>query len=185
LEISLKRSFQILSGSKERSCQLIEAITRQNFCGDTLNIFGREDENFQWSRVYSYYSSYSSQKEVIWTSEIARAGCVHEFFYSKELVSFCTEKYMPSQQMIHLHDHSPFSLLPQVFHKTPKLPNPTLTFKGEHCRDFLKKYDNDLDILPEFLENLTTIPKDITRLQVNFFKNPFREIAWLFTIIMG
>jgi hypothetical protein len=66
-----------------------------------------------------------------------------------------------------------------------KLHELTLTFKGEDCRDFLKKHDNGMDLLPEFLENPMAIPKDITRLQVNLFKNPFREIAWLFTRVTG
>jgi hypothetical protein len=43
-----------------------------------------------------------------------------------------------------------------------KLPEPTLTFKGEDCRDFLKKHDNGLDILLEFLDNPMAIPEDIT-----------------------
>jgi hypothetical protein len=117
--------------------------------------FWTRGHNFQWSRAYSYYSSPSAQKEVIWTSEIARAGCVPEVFDCKELVSWCAEKYIPSQQMIQLQDHSPIILSPQVFRKMLKLPEPTLTFKGEDCRDFLKKHDNGLDILPEFLENPT------------------------------
>jgi len=54
-----------------------------------------------------------------------------------------------------------------------------LTFKGEDCREFLKKHENGLDLLPEFLENPTVIPEDITRLQVSSFKNPFQEIVWL------
>jgi hypothetical protein len=54
-----------------------------------------------------------------------------------------------------------------------------LTFKGEDCREFLKKHENGLDLLPEFLENPTVIPEDITRLQVSSFKNPFQEIFWL------
>jgi hypothetical protein len=62
-----------------------------------------------------------------------------------------------------------------------KLLEPTLTFKGEDCRNFLKNHNNDLYLLPKFLENPMTISKDITRLQVNSFKNPFWEIAWLFT----
>jgi hypothetical protein len=45
-----------------------------------------------------------------------------------------------------------------------RLPEPTLTFKGEDCRELLKKHDNGLDLLPEFLENPAVIPKDITRL---------------------
>jgi hypothetical protein len=39
------------------------------------------------------------------------------------------------------------------------------------------------DLLPEFLEDSTTVPEDITKLQVSSFRNPFREIAWLFTRI--
>jgi hypothetical protein len=66
-----------------------------------------------------------------------------------------------------------------------KLPELTLTFKGEDCKDFLKKHDNSLDLFPEFLENPMTIPEDITKLQVNSFKNTFQEIAWLFTKVTG
>jgi hypothetical protein len=64
-----------------------------------------------------------------------------------------------------------------------RLPEPTLTFKGEDCREFLKNNENGLDLLPKFLENPTVIPEDITRLQVGSFKNTFREIAWIFTRI--
>jgi hypothetical protein len=142
-----------------------------------LNIFGREDRNFQWSRAYSYYSSPSAQKEVIWTSIIAHAGCVPKVFDCKELVSWCAKKYIPIQRMIQLQNHSLIVLLPQVFRKRLKLQEPILTFKGEDCRELFKKHDNSLDILPEFLENLVTIPEDITRLQVGLFKNPFREIT--------
>jgi hypothetical protein len=135
------------------------AASRQQFCGDTLNIFGREDQSFQWSRAYSYYSSPSAQKEIIWTSGIVHAGCVPEVFDCKELVTWCAERYIPSQWIIQLWDHSPVSLSPQVFRKMLRLPEPTLTFKGEDCREFLKKHDNGLDLLPEFLENPTSSPR--------------------------
>jgi hypothetical protein len=138
--------------------------TRQHFCGDTLNIFGCEDQTFQCSRAYSYYSSPPAKKEVIWTSRIVRAGCVPEVFDCKELVAWCIEKYVPSQQIIQLQAHSPISLSPQVFWKMLKLPKPTLTFKGEDCNDFLERHDNGLDLLPKFLENPATIPEDITEI---------------------
>jgi hypothetical protein len=54
-----------------------------------------------------------------------------------------------------------------------KLPEPTLTFKGEDYRYFLKKHNNVLDLLPEYLENPMTTPEDITRIQFDSFKNPF------------
>jgi hypothetical protein len=49
----------------------------------------------------------------------------------------------------------------------------------------LKKHNNGLNLLPEYLENDASVPEDITRIQVNSFKNPFREIAWLFTRLTG
>jgi hypothetical protein len=69
--------------------------TRQHFCGDTLNIFEREDQNFQWLRAYRYYSSPpTAQKDgnVIWTSGIARVGCVPEVFNCKEIVAWSVDK---------------------------------------------------------------------------------------------
>jgi hypothetical protein len=174
----------MLSGAKECFRKLMVA-TQQQFCGDTLKIFGHEDHIFQWSRAYSYYSSPYAQKEVIWTFGIARPGCLPKFFYYKNLVTWCIERYIPSQRIIQLQDHSPVSLLPQLFHKMLRLPKPTLTFKGEDCSEFLKKRDNGLEILPEFLKKTVVVPKDITRLQVISFKNPFWEIAWIFTRIIG
>jgi hypothetical protein len=47
-----------------------------------------------------------------------------------------------------------------------RLPEPMLTFKGEYCREFLKNHDNGFNLLPEFLENPTTVSKDITILKV-------------------
>jgi hypothetical protein len=101
------------------------------------------------------------------------------------LVSWCAKKYIPIQWIIQLQDHSLVFLSPQVFCKMLKLPKPTLTFKGKDCRDFMKKHNNILDLLPDFLENPTDIPEDITRLQVNSFKNPFQEIDWLFSRVTG
>jgi hypothetical protein len=84
----------------------------------------------------------SAQNEVIWTSRIALAGCVPEVFDCKEVVSWCAERYISSQIIIPLWDHSLVSLSPQVFHKMLRLSKPTLTFRGEDCKEFLKKHDN-------------------------------------------
>jgi hypothetical protein len=129
-----------------------------------LNIFGREDQSFQWSKAYSYYSSPSVEKEVIWTYGITRTGCVSKVFDCKELVAWCVERYIPSQRIIQLWDHSPIYLSPQIFRKMLRLPEPTLTFKGQDCKELLKKHENGLDLSLEFLEKPTTVLEDITRL---------------------
>jgi hypothetical protein len=64
-----------------------------------------------------------------------------------------------------------------------RLSEPTLAFRGKDCKQLLEKHDNTLDILVEFLEDPTTFPEDITKFQVSSFRNPFWEIAWLFTRI--
>jgi hypothetical protein len=101
------------------------------------------------------------------------------------VLSWCTEKYISSQRIISLRDHSLVSLSTQVFHKMLRLLEPTLTFRGEDYKKFLKNHDNGLDLLPEFLEDSTSFPEYITGLQVSSFRNPFREIACLFTRITG
>ena len=65
-------------------------------------MFTQEDKRFQWSMAYFYYSSCSAQNEVIWTSGIARACCIPEVFDYKEVVSWCTEKYIPKKIIIPL-----------------------------------------------------------------------------------
>jgi hypothetical protein len=61
-----------------------------------------------------------------------------------------------------------------------KLLEPTLTFKGEDSKQFLRKHNNGLELFPEFLEYPMVVPKYITIFQVSSFRNPYREIAWLF-----
>ena len=151
----------------------MEKSNREQFCGDTLNIFSREDQNFHWSRENLYYSSPPAQKDVIWASGIAHAGCVHEVFYCKEIIAWCVEKYVPNQRIIQLQDHSPISLSPEVFCKMLNLLEPTLSFKGEDFREFLNKYNNGLDLLLEYLENPASFPTDITKIQVESLKNPY------------
>jgi hypothetical protein len=180
--IPSKCSFQASSGANRRSHKLM-APTRQQFCGDTTNIFGCEDQNFQWSRAYSYYSSPSGQNKIIWTSGISHVGCVPEVFDYKELVSWCADKYISGQRIIQLRDHSSVSLSPPVFRQMLRLPEPTLMFRGEDSKKILRKHNNSVDLLPKFLEDPMAVPEDITNLQASSFRNPFREIAWLFTRI--
>jgi hypothetical protein len=68
--------------------ELFNCGTTLLFSGYTINILGGEDQNSQWCKAYSYYSSPSTQNEVIWTSGIARAACVPEVFACKEGVSW-------------------------------------------------------------------------------------------------
>jgi hypothetical protein len=54
-----------------------------------------------------------------------------------------------------------------------KFLEPTLTFKGGDCREFLKKCNNGLDLLTKYLENPAFVLADIIRILVESLKNPY------------
>jgi hypothetical protein len=150
-----------------------------------VNTFGSEDQNFDWSRAFSYYSIPTAENQVIWTFRIAHAGHVPEVFDCKDLVSWCANKFIAEKRIIPLHDGSSVSLSPQVFRQMLKLFEPTLTFKGEDCKQFLAKDNNGLDLLPHFLERPNFVSEDITNMQVSSFRNPFQKNVGMFIRITG
>jgi hypothetical protein len=98
---------------------------REHLCGDTLNLFGREDQRFQWSRSYWYYSSLplpERNENIVWTSGITSTGCVPEVFDSREIVSWCVDKYEQNQRVIQLQGESPCFLVTISFQKDVKAP---------------------------------------------------------------
>jgi hypothetical protein len=103
-------------------------------------------------------------------------------FDFKELVSWCIDKFDKNQRIIQLQGESPISLAPSVFKRMLRLPEPTMTFKGDEAKDFLKERNGGLELLQEYLEDPTMIPEDLSSIQVSLLKNPYREMAWLFSL---
>jgi hypothetical protein len=66
-----------------------------------------------------------------------------------------------------------------------KLLELNLVYKGEEARNFLKRKNNGIKLLQEYLHDPASMPKDISRIQVSSLKNPYKEISWLFTRIVG
>jgi hypothetical protein len=48
----------------------------------------------------------------------------------------------------------------------------------------LKGENGGLEILQEYLEDLTTIPEDLTTIQVNSLRYPYREMTWIFARVV-
>ena len=66
-----------------------------------------------------------------------------------------------------------------------KFPEPNPVYKGEEARNFLKRKNNGLEILQEYLHDPTIMPEDISIIMVSSLKNTYKKIAWLFTRIVG
>jgi hypothetical protein len=87
---------------------------------------------------------------------ISLAGCVPEVFDSKELVSWCIDKFDKNQRIIQLQGESPISLAPSVFKKMLRLPEMTMTFKGDEAKYFLKERNGGWELLQQYLEDPTS-----------------------------
>jgi hypothetical protein len=150
-------------------------IRKQSFCGDNLNLFNREDQNYHWSCSYWYYSNlFSKEKNRVWTSEIVLAGCVPEVFECKDIVTWCIEKFIQNRRVVAFQNSSPISLAPSIFIEILKFPDPNLFYKGEEARNFLKIKNNRIDILQEYLHDPALMPEDISIIQVSSLKNPYK-----------
>ena len=87
--------------------------------------------------------------------------------------------------MIQLQGESHVSLSLLVFKRMLNLLEPKITLKGDEAISFLKERDNGLELLQEYLEDSATILEDISKSQVSLLKNPYREIACIFTRVTG
>jgi hypothetical protein len=159
----------------------------RNFCGDTLNTFAREDPKYHWSRAYKHYSTFRLKKEILMIFgylELLRQG-VPEVFDATELVIWCTDNYEKNQRIIQLQGQSLISLVPSTFSRMLRLPEPTMTFKAEEAKDFMKSRNGGWDLLPQYLEDPTTMPEDISTIQVSQLRKPYQDMAWILARILG
>jgi hypothetical protein len=157
---------------------------RESFCGDTLNTFARENSENHWSKVYKKYSSERNDNHV-WTFGIVRAGCVPEVFDTKDLVIWCTDNFEKDQRIIKMNGYSSISLGMPTFKQMLKFPNPTAIFKVEEAKNFIKDKNGGRDILPQCLEDPSTMPDYLSLIQVSHLKKPYKEIAWFLARILG
>jgi hypothetical protein len=68
---------------------------KQQFYGDTLNLFTQEDQNYHWLRFHWYYATFPKRdRKKIWTSRITLVGCVQEYFDYKVIVTCCVDKFV-------------------------------------------------------------------------------------------
>jgi hypothetical protein len=163
LKIELKYYYLtiVLSSDTRKFIKLVKMTKRkQQFYRDTLNLFMREDCNYHWSRSYWYYATLPDKdSNNICTSGVARVGCVLEFFDCKEIVTWCADNFFQNRRTIPLHNGSHVSLAPSIFKKKLKLPELNLTYKEDKAITFLKRKNNGIELLQEYLQDPTEMPK--------------------------
>jgi hypothetical protein len=76
-------------------------------------------------------------------------------------------------------------LAPSVFKKMLRILEPTIIFKGDEGDELLKERNGGLDLLREYIQDPTMIPKDLLSIQASLLKNPYQEMTWLFGRVVG
>jgi hypothetical protein len=66
-----------------------------------------------------------------------------------------------------------------------KLPETTITFKGDEARSFPKERNTRLELFQEYVEDPAMMPENLSNIQVTSLKNLYREIAWIFARVTG
>jgi hypothetical protein len=186
----MKKNYLVITERLYIFHQLLRKMARrqERFCGDTLNTFAREDPKNHWSRAYKYYFSLSPEEKNcndVYVFGIAKERYVPEVFYAKELLIWCINNFEKDQRIIKLNRWSLISLAATNFSQMLKLLKPTTAFKVEQAKDFIKAKNNDKYLLPQCLEDPTTVLQDLSMIQVNLFKTPYKEMAWLLARVLG
>jgi hypothetical protein len=95
-------------------------------------------------------------------------------FECKDIVTWCIDKFIQNRRVITLQSSSPISLAPSIFREMLKFPEPNLVYKGEEAKNFLKRKNNGIKLLQEYLHDPASMPEDISRIQVSSLKNPYK-----------
>jgi hypothetical protein len=66
-----------------------------------------------------------------------------------------------------------------------RLPEPTMTFKVDEAKNFIRDKNNGRDLLSQCLEDPTTMSEDLSVIQVSQLKKPYKEMAWLLARVLG
>jgi hypothetical protein len=74
-------------------------------------------------------------------------------------VIWCTDNFEKDQRIIKMNGCSPISLAPPTFSQMLKFPKPTTIFKVEEAKNFIKAKNGGRDVLPQCLEDPTTMSR--------------------------
>jgi hypothetical protein len=105
--------------------------------------------------LFNFTGKYNNK---VWTLEITLICCVPQVFKCKYIVTWCIDKFVQNRRTIPLQSGSPVSLAPSIFKKMLKLPEPKLTYKGEEARNFLRRKNNVIELLQEYLQDPAAMP---------------------------
>jgi hypothetical protein len=95
---------------------------KEPFYGDIVNSLMHQNKEFHWSTTYQWYSSLTPEQKVannIWTTGLAKVGCMPEAFDFRELVSWCASRFDSKHRMIQVvpEGRNLILLTPKVFRK--------------------------------------------------------------------
>ena len=61
-----------------------------------------------------------------------------------------------------------------IFKKILRFPELSLVYKEEEAENFMKRKNNGIELLQEYLQDHASMPKDLSRIQVSYLKHPYK-----------
>jgi hypothetical protein len=108
-------------------------------------------------------------------SWISKVGCIPKKIDATELISSYIDKYKKNKRIIQLQVQFSISLGPSTFKNILKLPNPKMMFKVDEAKEFMKNRNGGKDLLPQYLEDSVTMPKDLSIIWVIQLRKKIRK----------
>jgi hypothetical protein len=60
-----------------------------------------------------------------------------------------------------------------------------IKFKGDEAKEFLKERNGGFKLLQEYLEDSAMMLENLSIIQVNLLNDPYREMEWFFSTVVG
>ena len=163
---------------------------KDTFHGDTFNSLEKIDKEFHWCKEYSWYLDLpvedTSSKHLRYIG-LVKVECMLEVFGVPELVLWCPKCFDATKRIICVGDSSvlPISLIPIVFQKRMKFPNPNKELKLLEADDSISNHGGPKILLTDFKYSLFGVKTNAYQFDTDFLKDQFKEFAWLFARVTG
>lgn len=160
------------------------------FSGDIVNSLVQNNKDYHWDVAYKWYSEMQEEdhkENKVWTSVLAKAGCMAEVFDFREAVHWCAKRFDAKHRLINVKEEGKtlVPLTPLTFKRMVHLLEPMKVFRLPKADSFLDAHRGGSIILKEWFSRPMTSNSKAYQIEVNKLVKAYQELAWLFARVIG